>query len=70
MTTQLIQQLPTESVRADRMWCALSLGKTNGSSFRLSYLGSTETVIKAHQASAFTARNPRNPEADHQAALD
>lgn len=44
--------------------CALSTGGMGW------YLGSKETVITSHQASAFTARNPRNPEADPKAALD
>lgn len=70
MTTQAIQ-LPASSVKTGGMWCALSMG--HGSTIRgLRYLGSSkETVITSSQASVFTARNPRNPEADqHQAALD
>jgi len=69
MLTQLIQRLPTETVKTGGMWCALSLGQRSP---RLSYLGSKETVIAttSHQASAFTARNPRTNEADHKAALD
>lgn len=65
MRTQLTQQIPSSTAKAGSVWCALSLGKRMGS-FRLSYLGS-ETV---HQALVFTVRNPRNPEADHKAALD
>lgn len=55
-------QLCTDSGKTGGMpWCALSVGETHG----LRYLGSKETVIKHAQASAFSIRNPRNPEADN-----
>jgi hypothetical protein len=51
------------------MWCAMSLSKRGSAALRHSYLGTAESVITAHQASAFTS-NPLTPEADHKAALD
>jgi hypothetical protein len=66
MTTQPIQRA-TDSVKTERTWCALSLGSAIQS---LRYLASKETVM-SHQASGFSIRNPRNPEADStKAALD
>lgn len=64
MTTQLTRLTSTQTVKSVGMWCALSFSVEGLSA---SYLG---MPIKSHQASAFTARNPRNPEADHKAALD
>lgn len=69
MIAQLTTQPAAQTVKPVGMWCAMSLSKRGSAALRHSYLGTAESVITAHQASAFTS-NPLTPEADHKAALD